>query len=184
MCTALGRIVREEYMIKLTVDTFKKRFPQFGSALSPDEITALISLLKIQIVEASEALIVEGTETDALFFVWEGQLDVLMSSSYGEYKVASVEQGALLGEISLLSPGKTTATVRSELGCIALHLDTSSLERFWETNPHAASVFLGEINRLLAQRIRSVNATVKTLQESPNPDTDRLKTEQHNLVKG
>lgn len=171
-------------MIKLTVDTFKKRFPQFGSALNAEEISALISLLKIQIVEASEALIVEGTETDALYLVWEGQLDVMMSSSDGEYKVASVEQGALLGEISLLSPGKTTATVRSELGCIALHLDTVSLEMFWESHPHAASVFLKEINRLLAQRIRSVNATVKALQQSPAPNTDRLKTEQHNLVKG
>lgn len=171
-------------MIKLNADTFKKRFPQFGSTLNSDEISALLPLLETQIVEASEALIIEGTVTDALYFVWEGQLDVMMSSPNGQYKVASVEEGALLGEVSLLSPGKTTATVRSELGCIALHLNAENLEMFWESHPHAASVFLKEINRLLAQRIRSANASVKILQEAQSLDVDRLKTEQHNLVKG
>ena len=171
-------------MINLTVDTFRQRFPHIGSALEFDEIAALLPLLKIQIVEASEALIVEGTETDALYFVWEGELDVVMQSPQGEYKVACVEQGALLGEISLLSPGKTTATVRSELGCIALHLDRPSLEIFWNEHPHAASVFLNELSRFVAQRIRSANEIVKSLKQAHTYDSETLKSAQQELLEG
>jgi CRP-like cAMP-binding protein len=171
-------------MINLTLREFTKRFPQIGSALEPDELEALIELLKIQYVEASESLIIEGTITDSLYFVWEGELDVIMQAPAGEYKVAVIEQGALLGEISLLSPGKTTATVRSELGCIALHLDVEGLKQFWDTHPHAASVFLRELSRLVAQRIRSADETLKELKQSRSQDTQALMKAQSTLLQG
>ncbi len=171
-------------MINLTLREFKKRFPQIGSALEPDELKALIDLLKIQYVEASELLIIEGTITDSLYFVWEGELDVIMQSPAGEYKVATIEQGTLLGEISLLSPGKTTATVRSELGCIALHLDVESLKQFWAAHPHAASVFLRELSRLVAQRIHAADETLKELKQSRSQDTQALMNAQSTLITG
>ncbi|MGJ3239294.1 MAG: cyclic nucleotide-binding domain-containing protein [Anaerolineae bacterium] len=169
-------------MINLTIATFRQRFPNIGMALTDDDLQAFLALLKVQIVEASEALIIEGTVTDSLYFVWEGELDVIMQSAEGEYKVAVVEQGDLLGEISLLQPGKTTATVRSELGCVALHLDLPTLEAFWETHPHAASVFLNALNRIVAQRIRSADLVMNNLLGHDN--TAVLKTAQHKLVQG
>lgn len=171
-------------MINLTLETFKKRFPQIGSTLKPDELEALLEILKIQYVEASESLIIEGTMTDSLYFVWEGELDVIMQSPEGEYKVSTIEPGALLGEISLLSPGKATATVRSELGCVALHLDVESLQQFWDSYPHAASVFLRELSRLVAQRLSSVDQTLKTLKHSRSLDTQTVMQVQAKLLQG
>ena len=171
-------------MINLTLQGFAKRFPQIGSALKPDELQALLKLLKTQYVEASESLIIEGTITDSLYFVWEGELDVIMQSPEGEYKVATIEQGDLLGEISLLSPGKATATVRSELGCVALHLDVENLEQFWLTYPHAASVFLRELSRVVAQRIHSADEKLKQMKQSRSKDTQTLMKVQSTLLKG
>lgn len=171
-------------MIKLTVANFRKRFRQIGLALTERELEALLSLLKVQVVEASEALIVEGTETDALYFVWEGELDVVMTAPQGEYTVATVERGALLGEISLLSPGKTTATVRSERGCIALHLDVQSLEAFWEEYPHAASIFLKEISQLVSKRIRAANKILQSLQHTQGHNTETIINAQNVLLEG
>jgi CRP-like cAMP-binding protein len=171
-------------MINLTPRTFTKRFPQIGSALEPEELEAFIALLKVQAVEASESLIIEGTKTDSLYLVWEGELDVLMRAPAGEYKVAILEQGDLLGEISLLSPGQATATVRSELGCVALHLDVEGLKQFWEEHPHAASVFLRELSRTVAQRIHSIDETLKALNERRSQDTQTLKKAQSTLLKG
>ncbi len=171
-------------MANVTIEEFTRRFPQIGSALEPDELKALIALLKTQDVEASESLIIEGTITDSLYFVWEGELDVIMQSPTGEYKVAVIEQGALLGEISLLSPGKATATIRSELGCIALHLDVAGLKQFWDTYPHAASVFLRELSRVVAQRIHSANKTLKDLKQLRSQDTQTLMKAQSTLIEG
>jgi len=171
-------------MINLNVESFTKRFPDLSSALEPVELSAFIELLKIQYVEASESLIIEGTVTDSLYFVWEGALDVIMQAPEGEYKVATIESGALLGEISLLSPGKATATVRSELGCVALHLDVESLQQFWKLYPHAASIFLRELSRLVAKRLHSVDETLKTLKQSRTKDTQTLMQVQSKLLKG
>ena len=168
-------------MINLTPTEFTKRFPQIGSALAPDELQAFIALLKVQYVEASESLIIEGTLTDSLYLVWEGELDVIMQAPAGEVKVAVIEQGDWLGEISLLSPGKATATVRSELGCVALHLDMEGLKQFWEAHPHAASVFLRELSRLVARRIHAADETLKQLQSQ---DTQTLMKAQSILLKG
>jgi CRP-like cAMP-binding protein len=109
---------------------------------------------------------------------------VLMRAPAGEYKVAILEQGDLLGEISLLSPGQATATVRSELGCVALHLDVEGLKQFWEEHPHAASVFLRELSRTVAQRIHSIDETLKALNERRSQDTQTLKKAQSTLLKG
>lgn len=171
-------------MINLTLELFKKRFPKIGSALEADELDSLLKLLKTQYVEASESLIIEGTITDSLYFVWEGELDVVMESPEGEYKVATIEPGALLGEISLLSPGKATATVRSELGCVALHLDVESLKQFWSTYPHAASVFLRELSRLVAERIQSADDILKSMKQSRSQDTQTLLQVQTTLIQG
>ncbi len=171
-------------MFNITVPEFTKRFPHIGSALEPDELKALIELLKTQYVEASESLIIEGTITDSLYFVWEGELDVIMKAPTGDYKVAVIEQGALLGEISLLSPGKATATVRSELGCVALHLDVKGLQQFWDTYPHAASVFMRELSRLVAHRIHSADNTLKELKQLRSQDTQTLMKAQSTLIQG
>jgi CRP-like cAMP-binding protein len=171
-------------MINLTLQEFTKRFPQIGSALEPYELEAFIALLKVQFVEASESLIIEGTITDSLYLVWEGELDVIMQAPAGEHKVAVIEQGGLFGEISLLSPGKATATVRSELGCVALHLDVEGLQQFWAAHPHAASVFLRELSRLVAQRTHSADETLKELKQLRSQDTQTLKKAQSILLKG
>lgn len=171
-------------MIKLTIEAFTRHFPHIGSALEQAELEALLNLLKIQYVEASESLITEGTMTDSLYFVWEGELDVVMQSPEGEYKVAQLERGELFGEISLLSPGKATATVRSEVGCVALHLDVESLQEFWQSYPNAASVFLQELSRLVAKRIQSADEMLKTIQHARVKDTQSLMQVQTALIEG
>jgi len=169
-------------MINLTSDNFKRRFPDIGLALEPDELTALLDLFDVQYVEAAESLIIAGTITDALYFVWDGELDVLMRDDNHEYKVATIEEGELLGEISLLSPGPATATVRSEAGCVALHLDVDSLEQFWIAHPHAASVFLRAINKLVTKRILHADEILRSVTHAR--DTNTLKQAQNALLQG
>ena len=169
-------------MINLTSDTFKRRFPDIGTALASEELTSLLALLQVQYVEAAESLIIAGTVTDTLYFVWDGELDVIMQEGSQEFKVATIREGELLGEISLLSPGPATATVRSESGCVALHLDVANLDQFWATHPHAASVFLRAINKLVTKRILNANEILKSMTHAR--DTHTLKQAQTALLQG
>jgi CRP/FNR family transcriptional regulator, cyclic AMP receptor protein len=148
---------------KITVEKFYQRFPQIAAALSDAEVETLLKVLKVQTYEASEALIEQGTTTDSLFWVWDGELDVLMNTPEGEKKIAEITRGSLLGEISLLNPGPATATIRSEQGCTALHLDHQTLEELWQSNPNIAQVLMSEILKLVSRRIRSADATLQRL---------------------
>jgi CRP-like cAMP-binding protein len=159
-------------MTSVDIERFAQRFPAFASSLTADEVSELLRILKRQEFEASEALIDEGTRSDSLFFVWDGELDVVTNTPDGERKVAQLGPGSLFGEISILSPGPTTATVRSEQGCTALHLTHSSLEQFWQAHPHAATVFMRELSKLVARRIRAADELLNQLllDEDYQPD--------------
>ncbi len=150
-------------MAQITAKAFAVRFPSLAASLQPDELEALISLLKLQNLDASEALIAEGTQADSLFFLWDGELNIVMDTPEGERQVALITENEMFGEISLMSPGLATATVRTDSGCTALHLDRASLEVFWQQYPHAASVFLNVLCRQVARRIRTANETLNQL---------------------
>ena len=161
-------------MVSINAENFAQRFPTFASALSSNALDSLLRTLKLQEFEASEALIDEGTLSDSLFFVWDGELDVLMKTPDGERKVARLEAGALFGEISVLSPGLATATVRSEQGCTALHLTRSNLEQFWQDHPRAAAVFMRELSKLVARRIRAADDMLNQLLSGGDYQPDAL----------
>jgi hypothetical protein len=55
-----------------------------------------------------------------------------------------------------------------------LHLDRASLETFWEANPHAASVFMRELSRLAAKRIRAADKLLNELLIQADSSTEAL----------
>ena len=171
-------------MIKLTADTFATRFPTLAAPLEADELQAFVNLLKVQELEASEALIAEGTETNSLFFLWDGELNVVMNTPEGERQVARISDNEMMGEISLISPGPATATVRSDAGCTALHLDRASLEVFWREHPHAASIFLNVLCRQVAARIRHANETLSQLLDEQEHNAEALVAVHTQLFEG
>jgi CRP/FNR family transcriptional regulator, cyclic AMP receptor protein len=171
-------------MSKITIEKFCQRFPQFAAALNDAEIETLLDALRVQTYEASEALIEQGTMMDSLFLVWDGELDVLMNTPEGEKKIAEITRGSLLGEISLLNPGPATATIRSEQGCMTLHLDHQNWQELWQANPHIAGVLMSEILKLVSRRIRSADATLhRLLAEQQAHSLDDLRNVRAGLFK-
>jgi CRP-like cAMP-binding protein len=144
-------------MIPIDVSNFARRFPKLTAALNTAELEALFETLDVLEVGADEALIAEGTMTDALYLVWDGELDVSFETPYGEREIARVGPGAFLGEVSLMDPGPATATVTTQQGCTALSLNHGQLEGLWEAHPHLATVFLQQLARVVAGRIRAAN---------------------------
>lgn len=143
--------------------TFRTRFHAIAFLLSEAELHALFEILQLEELDAGETLIVEGTPTDALFMVWDGELNVLVNTDDGLLEVDRASPGSLLGEISLMDPGPATATVRTEQGCTALVLDRRKLEALWRLHPRVARLFLGQLTREVAARIRLRHHQINTL---------------------
>jgi CRP-like cAMP-binding protein len=170
-------------MISIDVPNFSQRFPNLAAKLSPTELDALFHTFTVLEVGADEALIAEGTLTDALYLVWDGELDVSIDTPYGEQEIAHVGPGAFLGEVSLMDPGPATATVTTQQGCTALSLNHEQLEQLWQDQPHLAAIFLRELARVVAGRIRAANGYLDEIvaDETPLLRPDTL-VEAHSLL--
>lgn len=158
-------------MISVTPQNFRLRFPSLAGPLTDEEIGKLIEAFAEQELAAGEAMIIENTYSDILFLVWDGALNITINTSQGEQEIAVLRAGALVGEISLMDPGPSTATVRTQQGCLALHMHREALEAFWEQEPRIATIFLQEMSRAVSQRIRATVARLNNILAMDSQDT-------------
>ncbi|MFT7522067.1 MAG: CRP-like cAMP-binding protein [Kiritimatiellia bacterium] len=149
--------------MKITVPQFTAQFPTLALGLTSEEQASLLNALEMEDFSAGETLIVDGTPTDSLFLVWSGKLNVVIHTATGEHEVAVVGPGSMLGEVSILDPGPSTATVRTEQGCVVLSLGRKKLQELWREHPRVAAKFLATLTRGLASRIRQVTNELNRL---------------------
>lgn len=145
-------------MANVSPTEFADRFAGLAAALGDDGTARLVGILERQEVYAGEAIIDEGAATDALFLVWDGELDVSVETPDGPRDIGQVGRGAFLGEVSLLDPGPATATVTSKQGCTALRLDRDQFDRLCTDHPEFAATLVEELSRVLSSRIDAARA--------------------------
>lgn len=142
-------------MTEVTREAFAKRFARVAGGLSDEDLGTLVRAFEVHQTVAGEALIAENTSTDALFLVWEGELDVAVATPTGDGPVGRAGPGSFVGEVSLLDPGPATATVTSEQGGTALRLTRARFDHLCSSHPRIGSALLSEICRTLAARLRA-----------------------------
>lgn len=130
---------------------------------TPQELTLLSSFGDSRSYAEEEVLIRQGEENDHLFLVLKGKLEVLQDVDGFHKKVATLEPGDSLGEVSVFDPGPASATVRS-CGEAEVWLITSGgLERLHAANPKVAYRLLSRITTCLSKRLRQMNDKVVDL---------------------
>jgi CRP/FNR family transcriptional regulator, cyclic AMP receptor protein len=143
----------------ITPETFAERFPQLAGSLGEQDLAALIDAFELRDADPGEALVAEGTPSSHLFLVWDGELEVTMSSARGPRGLVPVRAGSYFGEVSLLDPGPATASVVTEQGCVALQLSRARLDELSRSNPVAAAALLREVLQSLVARLRRATRT-------------------------
>lgn len=150
-------------MIRLSRETFSRRFRRLAGRLRPEDVDALIAALSKQDVAAGESVITADEPLDALLLVWEGALNVVADTAEGERELAQVGPGSFLGEASLLDPGPASATVTADQGCVLLRLDRAAFDALCVEQPAVANVLLEELCRVLASRVRAASERLDDL---------------------
>ena len=135
--------------------TFAQRFPEISRALPPDEIQAIIEVASVEDIGAGETLVAEGEDSDALFFVVDGDIDITLNTAEGERSVASGRPGTIFGEVSLLDPGAATASVKAVGDCRVLRVDHVALDHLLDTSPAAAADLMVVLTTTLASRVEA-----------------------------
>ncbi len=115
------------------------------AALPPEEIAAVSRDLTRRVYGAGREVITQGDEGDSMFILMEGLLTVHVRSSDSgeETRVAVLEPGDFLGEMSLLTGEPRSATVRAATDAVVYELTHESMSEVFARRPDLAEAIGG-----------------------------------------
>ena len=146
---------------------FLSESPLF-SGLQEDQIKRLVELAELQEFDQDEVIVTEGSQGDALFLLYDGEISVCTENETGEtVALASLrDRGAFFGEIALVDPGPRAATVRADSSSILLKIGKEDLEKLCAESPDVKGVVMQNIALVLAQRLRDTNVKLSLFSTS------------------
>ncbi len=130
---------------------------------TPEELSLLSGSGDSCSYAPDETLISQGEDNNHLFLVLKGQLEVLQDVEGFKKKVATLEAGDSIGEVSVFDPGPASATVRAIGEAEVWRITKESLDRLHSTNPKVAYRLVTRITTCLSKRLRLMNDKVVDL---------------------
>lgn len=134
------------------------KVPLFADALAADEIGFLAAQSRPAFFRAGTRLMNQGEFGGAMFVIVSGEVSVMfVDAEAREQAVARLGAGDVVGEMSLFTGDRRTATVVAIDNVDALEITKSSLERVFARAPELLDTFA----RVLAKRqaeLRAVSA--------------------------
>lgn len=101
--------------------------------------------------QSGDVLFEQGDEADAAYIVIRGSADVLVSSTDGTSKVASLGPNAFIGDMAILSDMPRTATVRASENLDVLRIRKDHMIDMMKESPTLAMAVLRELVQRLAK---------------------------------
>jgi len=142
------------------------------SALESDHFKATVSVFEVRFVPDGQALVEEGSVGNEAFIVARGELDVSKASMKpggAPLALARLGNGALFGEMALLSSAPRTATVTACRPSVVLFASKSALERVASRAPEVGRVFAEFCRRRMLDNLSRTNFILKAASPSERP---------------
>jgi cAMP-dependent protein kinase regulator len=142
------------------------------SALDPDSFKATVAVFDVRFVPAEQALVDEGSVGNEAFIVARGELDVSkksMNPGGAPLALARLGNGALFGEMALLSSAPRTATVTACRPSVVLVGSKGALDRVAAKAPEVGRVFAEFCRRRMLDNLVRTNFILKSASPSERP---------------
>jgi len=149
-----------------------RRYP-LSSGLNFDQITTLAAVADEVTVEAGQYFFHEGDKLRELFFIMDGEVDIVVSipdrnhvqhvaeQIVGNFvtedvTISNVGPGQLLAWSALIPPHASTAGARAATPTRVLAFDCEQLLRIFQEDPEFGYLMLQKIANVIRQRLRDL----------------------------
>lgn len=142
------------------------------SALDPESFKATVAVFEVRFVSDEQALVEEGSVGNEAFIVARGELDVskkAIKPGGAPLALARLGNGALFGEMALLSSAPRTATVTACRPSVVLVGSKSALDRVAAKAPEVGRVFAEFCRRRMLDNLVRTNFILKSASPSERP---------------
>ena len=141
---SVGRGVNEDIAGKLAAS--------LPGGMSPGTLRALAARARERHLQPGETLLRQGDAAEQVYVVVAGRLCALFHDSAGSsHAFATLEAGALLGEIAVLTGGRREATVIADTAATVMELVAADFERLLESDPDIARRLAEQATQRLRQ---------------------------------
>lgn len=147
--------------------------------MTPAEYQQVLLLLSKQDYPTNDVILREGKSVQILWIIASGKCEVVKQiSSTEEQKLAVLEPGAVFGEMSFLRPSPHSASIRT-LGEVSVYqLTRAQHDLLVATGSSAAYRLVVNLNRILAERLASMDEWVCKIIEDRKEAPHREEWEQ------
>ena len=140
--------------------------------LSAQQLDSLLGIVKeTRELQPHEFIVTEGDEAKDIFIVKEGRFEVLKKEEDSDdvHRLAVLDAGMTIGEVSLLDSGPRSASVRALEKASVLVISIADIDRFSQAEKPVDLQMKINLAYELGRRLRTTNeTTVRTLREKLN----------------
>lgn len=146
-----------------TVVTVEQQLAQHA-LIDNRDVSALYRYLERVETSAGDVVVRQGDESDALYFIESGRVDVLLQGDGPDVlRLRSMTAGAIIGEVGFyLKKARTASIVVTEAGVLQ-RLSLKALQAMEATDPHTASALHMFITCMLSERLSNSNRVIQEL---------------------
>jgi hypothetical protein len=137
----------------------------FTQALGTSEYAELLANHCVRMeFAAGDIMARQGDPADALHFILEGRLSVLLSSGDEQIRIRSLGPHTTVGEMGLISHQPRSATIRAETRSVLYALSLDRYERIKLENPALGQALLSYIVTVMTERLSFASRVIGVLQ--------------------
>ncbi|HVF74975.1 MAG TPA: cyclic nucleotide-binding domain-containing protein [Acidimicrobiales bacterium] len=142
--------------------------------LSPDDLRDLAAAVRPLLLGPTERFVVQGDAGDSLFVVGDGEVEILLRRDDGDdVLVETMGRGAVVGEMSLLTGERRSATVRAVGGALVLEIGFRQYQPLLQAHPE----WLDELATIMEERLqrREVRLAAHDAARTGGPLRERIR---------
>jgi CRP-like cAMP-binding protein len=148
------------------------------TSMSAAEREQVLALLETQTYQGGDTILREGESTQRLWIIVSGRCEVfILRSDRTENRLATLEPGAVFGEMSFFHPAPHSATVRAETEVEVMRLTRQKFDQLHELSPGAACKIAANTAGIIAERLRRMDKWVRDFVENREGETHPVKEE-------
>jgi len=136
----------------------------FFRGLDEDELKIISKKINMIKIEKDEILFKEGDKGDCVYFIVDGEIDVLKESISGKkigidkVLITTLTRGRSIGEMSVIDKIPRSATVKARTKATLITLTLSDFDLICEDYPKIGLKIIKEISRLLSMNMRKTSS--------------------------
>lgn len=131
----------------------------FLERFDPDDQAIMLRAASELELPDGQHLIRRGEPGGDIYFLLDGNLEVVDTRSHPELILAVMEKGAVVGEIAFVDNAPRSADVRAQGACRVLHWTREDLHALLEEHDHLAATLYRNLALLAVSRARSATHT-------------------------